>query len=152
MRNRCKCAGVGTEKVVVGAISYNKSGQPHRRGNIHEPKNTGTMKTFLHRRPTIGGKYRQWMSGKSREASCSGRKPMAIPAVSSGAAAVGAFAIGALSIGALAIGALAIARLVIGRLFVKKAKIETLDIGTLRVGKLEVTERGGSVATPATGE
>jgi hypothetical protein len=110
------------------------------------------MKTFLHRRPTIGGKYRQWMSGKSREASCSGRKPMAIPAVSSGAAAVGAFAIGALSIGALAIGALAIARLVIGRLFVKKAKIETLDIGTLRVGKLEVTERGGSVATPATGE
>lgn len=143
MRNRCKCAGVGTEKVVVGAISYNKSAQPHRRGNIHEPKNTGTMKTFLHRRPTIGGKYRQWMSGKNREAVCTGRKPMAIPAVASGAAAVGAFAIGALSIGALAIGALAIARLVIGRLFVKKAKIETLDIGTLRVGKLEVAERGG---------
>jgi len=143
MRNRWKCLGVGVEKVVVGAISYNKSGQLHRRGNIHEPKNTGTMKTFLHRRPTIGGKYRQWMSGKNREASCTRREPMAIPAVASGAVAVGAFAIGALSIGALAIGAVAIGRLVIGRLFIKKAKFGTLEIGTLKVGKLEVAESGG---------
>jgi hypothetical protein len=82
------------------------------------------MKTFLHRRPTIGGKYRQWMTGKERGASCSRREPMAIPAVASGAAAVGAFAIGALSIGALTLGAVAIARLVIGRLFVKKRRSE----------------------------
>jgi len=127
--------------------------RPRQSGNTNDPKNTPAMKTFLHRHPTIGGKYRQLMSGKNREAVCTGRKPMAIPAVSSGAAAVGAFAIGALSIGALTLGAVAIARLVIGRLFVKKAKIGTLEIGTLKVGKLEVAESSGEVsATPATGE
>jgi len=102
------------------------------------------MKTFLHRRPTLGGEHHQPSNRELANAASTVGRPLAFPAVSSGAAAIGALAIGALSIGALAIGALAIGRLVIGRLSIKKAKIGTLEVGELKVGKLEVVENAGS--------
>jgi len=105
------------------------------------------MKTFLHRRPSLGSEHKHLSSaGQSPELTAVPGRPLAFPAVSSGAAAIGALAIGALSIGALAIGALAIGRLVIGQLSIKKAKIGTLEIGELKVGRLEVAESTGSGA------
>jgi len=104
------------------------------------------MKTFLHRRPTLGSEHKHLSAGQSPELTAVPGRPLAFPAVSSGAAAIGAFAIGALSIGALAIGALAIGRLVIGRLSIKKARIGTLEVGELKVGRLEVVESAGSWA------
>jgi len=102
------------------------------------------MKTFLHRRPTLGSEHKHLSAGQSPELTAEPGRPLAFPAVSSGAAAIGALAIGALSIGALAIGALAIGRLVIKRLFVGKSKIDSLEIGELKVGRLEVLESAGS--------
>lgn len=102
------------------------------------------MKTFLHRRPSLGSEHKHLSAGQSPELTALPGRPLAFPAVSSGAAAIGALAIGALSIGALAIGAVAIGRLVIGRLFIKKARIGTLAVGTLRIGKLEIVESAGS--------
>jgi|GEM_PF-311407 len=104
------------------------------------------MKTFLHRRPSLGSEHKHLSAGQSPEIAALPGRPLAFPAVSSGAAAIGALAIGALSIGALAIGALAIGRLVIGRLSIKKAKIGTLEVGELKVGRLEVVESAGSWA------
>ena len=111
------------------------------------------MKTFLHRRPTIGSKFRHLAKHDLREASATCGPLRTYSALSSGALAIGVTAIGALSIGALTLGAVAIARLAIGRLFIKKAKFGTLEVGTLKVGKLEVVESGGGeAATKETGE
>ena len=105
------------------------------------------MKTFLHRRPSLGSEHKHLSSaGQSPELTAVPGRPIAFPAVSSGAAAIGALAIGALSIGALAIGALAIGRLVIKRLFVGKSKIDSLEIGELKIGRLEVVESARSWA------
>lgn len=110
------------------------------------------MKTFLHRRPTLGGEHHQPSTGQSPETASVLSRPLALPAVSSGATAIGALAIGALSIGALAIGAFAIGRLVIGRLFVHKSKIDSLEIGELKVGRLEIVESVGSAVESKEGD
>ena len=101
------------------------------------------MKTFLHRRLTIGSEKYPPSHSEADNAVSPIDKPRAFPAISSGAAAIGALAIGALSIGALAIGAVAIGRLVIGRVSIKKARIGKLEVGELKVGRLEVVESGG---------
>ena len=117
--------------------------RPRRNETANDPQNAPAMKTFLHRRPTIGNESNRPSVSEPCEISASCRPLRSFPAVSAGALSIGAAAIGALSIGALAIGAVAIGRLVIGRLFIKKAKIGTLEVGTLRVGKLEVAEIAG---------
>lgn len=110
------------------------------------------MKTFLHRRPEIGGEQHQQLPGAVCQTASVSGKPRAFSAISSGAAAIGALAIGALSIGALALGALAIGRLVIGRLSIRKAKIRTLEVGELKVGRLEVADQVGSGEVAKEGE
>jgi hypothetical protein len=71
----------------------------------------------------------------ARRAPIAFRRPVARPAVATGAHARGAAAIGALAVGSAAIGALAI-----GRLAVRRASIERLRIGELEVDRLIVRE------------
>jgi hypothetical protein len=143
MRNRRECAGVEKRKGGDWPNNCSPRSRPRRNGATNDPKNALAMKTFLHRRPTIGSKFRHFAKHELREDLAICGPLRSYSAVSSGALAIGATAIGALSLGALTLGAVAIARLVIGRLFIKKAKFGTLDVGTLRVGKLEVAERVG---------
>lgn len=98
------------------------------------------MKTFIHRRPSIGSQVHQPHEQVGIEVAdgCPVCKCGGLTA--SRAMSIGALAIGALSIGALAIGAVAVGRLVIGRLFARKARIDSLDIGSLKIGSLEVAE------------
>jgi hypothetical protein len=62
--------------------------------------------------------------------------PMAVPALSLGAAALGALALGALAIGALAIG-----RLAIRRVTARRARFDQVEIGTLTIHRLKLVER-----------
>ncbi|HWR01279.1 MAG TPA: hypothetical protein VN371_05400 [Chlorobaculum sp.] len=98
------------------------------------------MKTFIHRRPSIGKERYEpaRQIGVEVAEGCPVCKCCGV--ISKRAISIGALAVGALSMGALAIGAVAFGRLVIGRLLVGKGKIDKLDIGSLKIGSLEVVE------------
>ena len=98
------------------------------------------MKTFFHRRPSIGCERHQPAQQIGVEVSEGCPVCKCCGAISNRAISIGALAIGALSIGALAIGAVAVGRLAIGRFFVRRGKIDKLDIGTLKIGSLEIAE------------
>jgi nitric oxide synthase oxygenase domain/subunit len=105
-----------------------------------QPLNGQVMKTFIHRRPSIGSERHQSPQQIGVEVPVERPEFKAFRAISAQAISVGALAIGALSIGAVAFGTIAVGRMVIGRFFARKGRIDQLEIGCLKIGSLEVSE------------